>query len=288
MVENFAPGALDRHGFHLGSDPGVQSADDLCLGQRLRPGSLRRLQSLRERRPVHRRRSEHDRIRRRPAAGDRRADRRFRNRHSSRRGNPRRAVSAREEPAKDSGSLAPCRTRCSISAGSNCAINSDWRAGPLKEYPQYPNGVFGDAVPRAGNASGGGQPGWAVRTQGGGPNDYIYVIIQPPGWEPLMKLCGRPELITDPEWATPETRLPKLGQCFEIIEQWTMTSTSWRSCASSTSSTCRAGRSSTCGRSPEERALRETGTVVEVDHPKRGKFLDRRQSDQAVRFADRG
>ena len=30
----------------------------------------------------------------------------------------------------------------------------------------------------------------AVRTKGGGPNDYIYVIIQPPGWEPLMKLCG--------------------------------------------------------------------------------------------------
>ncbi len=76
-------------------------------------------------------------------------------------------------------------------------------AGPLMEYPQYPNGVFGDAVPRAGNASGGGQPGWAVRTKGGGPNDYIYVIIQPVGWEPLMKLCGRPELITDPEWATP-------------------------------------------------------------------------------------
>ena len=85
-------------------------------------------------------------------------------------------------------------------------------AGPLMEYPQYPNGVFGDAVPRAGNASGGGQPGWAVRTKGGGPNDYIYVIIQPPGWEPLMKLCGRPELITDPEWATPEKRLPKLDQ----------------------------------------------------------------------------
>src|SRR5262245_61018276 len=32
--------------------------------------------------------------------------------------------------------------------------------GPLKEYPQYPNGKFGDAVPRAGNASGGGHPGW--------------------------------------------------------------------------------------------------------------------------------
>ena len=54
---------------------------------------------------------------------------------------------------------------------------------PLKEYPQYPNGEFGEATPRAGNASGGGQPGWAVQVQGlGGPNDYIYVIIQAPGW----------------------------------------------------------------------------------------------------------
>src|SRR5438445_6567023 len=64
--------------------------------------------------------------------------------------------------------------------------------GPLKESPQYLNGGFGDAVPRAGNASGGGQPGWAVRTKGGGPNDYIYIIIQPVGWEPLKKMCRRP------------------------------------------------------------------------------------------------
>ena len=35
--------------------------------------------------------------------------------------------------------------------------------GPLTEYPQYPNGTFGEATPRAGNASGGGQPGWVVR-----------------------------------------------------------------------------------------------------------------------------
>ena len=40
--------------------------------------------------------------------------------------------------------------------------------GPLREYPQYPHQQFGDEVPRAGNASGGGQPGWAVRCKGGG------------------------------------------------------------------------------------------------------------------------
>src|SRR3954452_7993565 len=35
--------------------------------------------------------------------------------------------------------------------------------GPLKEYSQYPDGQFGEAVPRSGNASGGGQPGWILK-----------------------------------------------------------------------------------------------------------------------------
>lgn len=146
-------------------------------------------------------------------------------------------------------------------------------AGPLMEYPQYPNGIFGAAVPRAGNASGGGQPGWAVRTKGGGPNDYIYVIIQPPGWEPLMKLCGRPELISDPEWATPEKRLPKLDKCFEIIEHWTMTHDKLDVMRQLNEFDVPCGSILDMGEIATEQALRETGTVVEVDHPKRGKFL---------------
>jgi formyl-CoA transferase len=146
-------------------------------------------------------------------------------------------------------------------------------AGPLQEYPQYPNGVFGDAVPRAGNASGGGQPGWAVRTKGGGPNDYIYIIIQPVGWEPLMKLCGRPELITDPEWATPEARLPKLDKCFELIEQWTMTLDKFAVMRALNEHDVPCGPILDMREIAAERSLRATGTVVEVDHPKRGKFL---------------
>ncbi len=146
-------------------------------------------------------------------------------------------------------------------------------AGPLHEYPQNPNGVFGDSVPRAGNASGGGQPGWAVRTKGGGPNDYIYIIIQPVGWEPLMKLCGRPELITDPEWATPEARLPKLDQCFAIIEQWALTLDKFEVMRRLNEFEIPCGPILDMREIGAEQALRETGTIVEVDHPKRGKFL---------------
>ena len=146
-------------------------------------------------------------------------------------------------------------------------------AGPLEEYPQYPNGAFGDAVPRAGNASGGGQPGWAVRTKGGGPNDYIYIIIQPVGWEPLMKLCGRPELATDPDWATPEARLPKLDQCFEIIERWTKTLDKLEVMRTLNQYDVPCGPILDMRELAEEPALRATGTIVEVNDPKRGKFL---------------
>jgi formyl-CoA transferase len=145
--------------------------------------------------------------------------------------------------------------------------------GPLKEYPQYPNGIFTDEVPRSGNASGGGQPGWAVKCLGGGANDYIYVIIQPPGWAPLMKLCGREELIDDPEWATPEARLPKLMECFTIIEGWTITKKKFEAMELLNQHNIPCGPILSMKEIAEEPALRATGTVVEVDHPQRGRYL---------------
>src|SRR6184192_1411555 len=62
--------------------------------------------------------------------------------------------------------------------------------GPLTEYPQYPNGTFGKAVPRAGNASGGGHPGWIVKCKGWetDPDAYIYVVLQAQAFEALAKV----------------------------------------------------------------------------------------------------
>jgi len=145
--------------------------------------------------------------------------------------------------------------------------------GPLKEYPQYPDGEFGDAVPRAGNASGGGQPGWAVKTKGGGPNDYLYVIIQPPGWAPLMKLIGHEELIEDPEWATPEARLPKLDRCFAMIEQWTVTQDKFEAMRVLNAHNIPCGPILSMKDLAEDESLRARQTVVAVEHPERGTFL---------------
>ncbi|MEV4597988.1 formyl-CoA transferase [Amycolatopsis sp. NPDC049253] len=141
--------------------------------------------------------------------------------------------------------------------------------GPLGEYP---NEVFGDEVPRSGNASGGGQPGWAVRCAPGGPNDYIYVIIQPVGWQPITELIGQPELAEDPEWATPEARLSKLDKVFALVEQWTERHTKWEVMEKLNARNIPCGPILSTQELIEDETLAELGSVVEVDHPERGKF----------------
>ncbi|MEV6238477.1 formyl-CoA transferase [Lentzea sp. NPDC051838] len=141
--------------------------------------------------------------------------------------------------------------------------------GPLGEYP---NEQFGDEVPRSGNASGGGQPGWAVRCAPGGPNDYIYVIIQPVGWAPLTELIGRPELAEDPAWATPEVRLSKLDKAFALIEEWTEKHTKWEVMDKLNAHNIPCGPILSTKEIIEDETLAELGTVVEVEHPERGSF----------------
>jgi len=147
--------------------------------------------------------------------------------------------------------------------------------GPLKEYPQYPNGTFGVAVPRAGNASGGGQPGWIVKCKGweNDPDAYIYVIAQAAAFPALAKAVGRADWLEDPEWNTPEARLPKLDQLFAEIEKWTMTKTKFEVMNILNPLDVPCGPVLSMKELAEEPSLRATGTVVEVDHPTRGKFL---------------
>jgi formyl-CoA transferase len=141
--------------------------------------------------------------------------------------------------------------------------------GPLNEYP---NAEFGDEVPRSGNASGGGQPGWAVKCAPGGPNDYIYVIVQPPGWPKLAELIGRPELVDDPSWSTPEARLDKLDKMFGLIEEWTGQFTKWEVMERLNSLNVPCGPILSTKELIEDQTLAELGAVVEVKHPQRGPF----------------
>ncbi|HZA02131.1 MAG TPA: formyl-CoA transferase [Hyphomicrobiaceae bacterium] len=148
--------------------------------------------------------------------------------------------------------------------------------GPLKEYSQFGENVpFGDAVPRAGNDSGGGQPGWILKCKGweSDPNAYIYFITQAPVWEQICDVIGKPEWKTDPDYAKPAARLPRLKHIFNTIEQWTMTKTKFEVMDILNEHDIPCGPILSMKEILEEPSLRKTGTVVEVDHPTRGKYF---------------
>src|ERR1700756_586260 len=94
------------------------------------------------------------------------------------------------------------------------------RVGYLEEDPQYPNGTFTDAVPRGGNAGGGGQPGWVLKCKGWetDPDAYIYFTIQEQNWARTCEAIGKPEWAEDPNYATALARQPRIFDIFAEIE----------------------------------------------------------------------
>jgi formyl-CoA transferase len=148
--------------------------------------------------------------------------------------------------------------------------------GPLTEYSQHGEGIpFGQAVPRAGNDSGGGQPGWILKCKGWetDPDAYVYFITQAPVWETICDLIGKPEWKTDSDYAKPAARLPRLRHIFDSIEQWTMTKNKFEVMEICNARDIPVGPILSMKEIAEEPSLRKTGTVVEVDHPARGKYL---------------
>jgi formyl-CoA transferase len=148
--------------------------------------------------------------------------------------------------------------------------------GPLTEYSQYGENIpFGEATPRAGNDSGGGQPGWILKCKGWetDPDAYIYFITQAPVWGAICDLIGKPEWKTDPDYATPPARLPRLRHIFDTIEEWTKTLNKFEVMEKCNAHDIPVGPILSMKEIAEEQSLRATGTVVEVDHPTRGPYL---------------
>jgi len=149
-------------------------------------------------------------------------------------------------------------------------------AGPLTEYSQFGEGVpFGDAVPRASNDSGGGQPGRILKCKGWetDPNAYTYYITQAAAWPKICDLIGKPEWKEDPGYATPPARLDKLNHIFGTIEEWTMTMSKFEVMDLCNPHDIPVGPILSMKEIAEDEGLRATGTIVEVDHPTRGKYL---------------
>jgi len=149
-------------------------------------------------------------------------------------------------------------------------------AGPLREYSQFGEKVpFGDSTPRAGNDSGGGQPGRILKCKGWeqDPNAYTYFIIQAAVWEKVCDVIGKPEWKAEAGYAKPAERLDKLNEIFETIEAWTMTKSKFEVMDICNPHDIPVGPILSMKEISEDEGLFETGTMVRVDHPERGEYL---------------
>ncbi len=149
------------------------------------------------------------------------------------------------------------------------------RLGYLEEYPQYPHGKFTDVVPRGGNAGGGGQPGWVLKCKGWetDPNAYIYFTIQGHAWEPICDAIGKPEWKTDPAYTTAKARQPHITEIFATIEEWLKDKTKYEAVDVLRKFDIPCAPVLSMKEIANDPSLRKSGTIVEVDHKERGKYL---------------
>ena len=86
-------------------------------------------------------------------------------------------------------------------------------------------------------------------------------------------MIGEEDWIDDEAYATPQARLLHLKPIFARIEQWTMTKTKFEAMDILNKYDIPCGPILSMKEIADEPSLRDTGTVVEVDHPTRGKYL---------------
>jgi formyl-CoA transferase len=91
----------------------------------------------------------------------------------------------------------------------------------------YMERTDGKAAPRAGARTvGGGNPPIGVYPcKGGGPNDYVYIYTSaanPEHWTRLLKVMGRDDLIGDPRFASPAARTEHRPEVDRIVSEWTV------------------------------------------------------------------
>jgi formyl-CoA transferase len=130
-------------------------------------------------------------------------------------------------------------------------------------------------VPRGGNAGGGGQPGWVLKCKGWetDPNAYIYFTIQGHAWAPICKALGREEWIDDPAYNTAEARQDKIFDIFAVIEDWLKDKTKFEAVDILRKFDIPCSPVLSMKEIANDPSLRASGTVVEVDHKVRGKYL---------------
>jgi formyl-CoA transferase len=114
-----------------------------------------------------------------------------------------------------------CLNLCRVKTRDQLTLD---RIGYLTQFPQYPDGKFGDCVPRSGNSEGSGVMGWTYKCRGWekDSNAYVYVILQrgAKDFELACRAMGFEDWLTNPDFNTADARDRHKGQIIERIQSF--------------------------------------------------------------------
>ena len=144
--------------------------------------------------------------------------------------------------------------------------------GPLEEF-SVPTAGMKD-TPRSGNDSGGGQLGNAIQCKPGGPNDYLYVVVQEQVWGALATRVGGAALAHDERFANIQARRRNQQALWRLLNEFAagFTKSELMAIFNEIDVPCGPIMSTDDLVNDEHVKLREM--VVELDHPQRGKWLN--------------
>ncbi len=142
--------------------------------------------------------------------------------------------------------------------------------GPLGEYSVPTEGL--KATPRAGNDSGGGQLGNAIKCKPGGPNDYIYVVVQEAVWGALARRMGGEALAKDPRFTSIAERRRNQNAMWQLLNDFASGFTKREIMAILNDIDVPCGPIMSTEDLADDEQVRLRDMYVELDHPQRGKW----------------
>jgi len=129
-------------------------------------------------------------------------------------------------------------------------------------------------TPRAGNDSGGGQLGNAIQCKPGGPNDYIYVVVQEAVFEALARRIGGDALATDPRFATIAERRKNQQEFWRLLTGFASQYSKREFMAILNELDVPCGPIMSTEDLADDEHVRGREMYVELDHPQRGTWYN--------------
>lgn len=137
----------------------------------------------------------------------------------------------------------------------------------LREHQRH-----GRVPARTGNQLHHSVPGSAYPCHPGGPNDYVYIFTRDRMWPDFAKAIGRTDLLDDPRYRTEEQRFAARETVDAMISEWTRKRTKHEAMEILGAAGIPVGACQDTADLLRDPHLRERQMMVEIDYPGRGQF----------------